>query len=156
MPKEQISEFQQKFSQFYEDFALFVEGAFIAVKQYNEKGARQIFQAAQALNPESSAPKIGFGYIALNKMEIKEATSIFEEVLKKEPDNALAQTFLGIALIMGKEQADVSRGEKLVRNALEKTKDPTVQNLASIILEWKDKAKKNDKAPFFDTSSSKE
>ena len=30
--------------------------------------------------PPSTAPKIGMGFIALNKLEIKEATKIFEDV----------------------------------------------------------------------------
>ncbi len=76
---------------FQSDFALLIETGFIAVKQLDEIGAKRIFYAAQALRPESSAPRIGLGYIALNKLEIKEASQIFEKIVAEEPENYLAQ-----------------------------------------------------------------
>ena len=69
-----------KLAEFKEDFALFIEAGFIAVKQLDETSASRLFDAAQVLSPDHSAPKIGLGYIALNKLEVKQATKIFEEV----------------------------------------------------------------------------
>jgi len=93
---------EAKLDEFKEDFSLLIEAGFIAVKQLDETSASRIFNAAQVMSPNSTAPQIGLGYIALNKLEIKEATKIFEEVLKKEPENHLAQTFLGICFLLNK------------------------------------------------------
>ena len=138
---------ENKFKDFKEDFPLLIEAGFIAVKQLDETSATRIFQAAQVISPHSTAPQLGLGYIALNKLELKEATKIFEEILQKEPENYLAQTFLGICLMLSKPKR--KKGEKLVREAMEKATDPTVQSLAKISLEWAERDLKKEKAPFF-------
>lgn len=143
-----------KLSNFKGDFALLIESGFIAVKQLDEMSARRIFEAAQVINPESSAPKIGLGYIAMNKLEVKEATRIFEEVLAKEPENYLAQSFLGICYLLLK--AKQKKGEKLIQEAMEKSTDPTIQNLGKIALEWAEKDLKKEKAPFFPPAKEQE
>lgn len=132
-----------------EDFALFIEAGFVAVKQLDEKSARQIFKAAQVLSPHSTAPLVGLGFIALNKLDTKEADRLFEKVVEKEPENWLAQTFLGISYLLQKDKR--KRGEELVRMAQEKSSEETVKNLAKVTLEWLEKElkKKDSKAPFF-------
>lgn len=82
-----------KLAEFKDDFAMLIEAGFVAVKQLDEVSANRIFQAAQMISPTSTAPQIGLGYIALNKLELKEATRIYEEVTGNEPDNLLAQMF---------------------------------------------------------------
>ena len=143
----------EKIEEFLEDFPLLIEAGFIAVKQLDEISASRIFIGAQALSPFNTAPQIGLGYIALNKLEVKEATQIFETVLLSEPENYLAQTFLGMCFLLSKGKQ--KKGEKLIKDAMEKTKDPTVKNLGTISLEWaeKDLTKKN-KSPFFGKSQS--
>lgn len=139
---------EEKFAEFKEDFALLVEAGFIAVKQLDEVNAVRIFHAAQALNPTSTAPQLGLGYIALNKLEIKEAIRIFEVVLEVEPDNYLAKTFLGMCFLLSKGKR--TKGEDYIKEAMEKTEDPSIKNLASISLEWAEKdLSKKMKAPFF-------
>lgn len=140
---------EEKFEEFRGDFSLLIESGFIAVKQLDEIGAVRIFTAAQALNPTSTAPKIGMGFIALNKMQIKEATGIFEEVVALEPENSLAQTFLAICLLLTKGKH--KKGEKLIQDILAKETDPTVRNLANVSLHWSQKelAKKRSTSPFF-------
>lgn len=133
--------------EFKEDFALLIEAGFVAVKQLDETSATRIFNAAQALSPGNVAPQIGLGYIALNKLEIKKATKIFEEVTDKEPENWLAQTFLGMCYLLTKPKR--KKGEKLVKEAMEKSSDPTIKSLGTITLEWAEKDLKKDKAPFF-------
>jgi len=134
--------------EFKDDFSLLIEAGFVAVKQLDEVSAVRIFQAAQAISPSSTAPRIGMGFIAINKLDIKQATQIFEEVAQKEPDNHLAQTFLGICYLLTK--GGRKKGEKVIRDAIEKTKDPTIKNLGVIALEWTEKelALKS-KTPFF-------
>lgn len=132
---------------FKEDFSMLIEAGFIAVKQLDETSATRIFQTAELLNPGHAAPKIGMGYIALNKLEVKQATKIFEEVVAKEPEHWLAQTFLGICLLLTKPKR--KKGEKLIKEAMAQTTDPTIRNLATISLEWAEKDLYKTKSPFF-------
>jgi lipopolysaccharide biosynthesis regulator YciM len=141
---------EQNIQNFREDFALLIEAGFVAVKQLDEISATRIFQAAQAMNATSTAPQIGLGYIALNKLETKEATRIFEAVLKQEPVNYLAQTFLGICFLLNKPKR--KKGEQLIREAMEKTTDPTIKSLGEISLEWAEKDLSKSKSPFFTSS----
>ncbi len=140
MAKEQLKDF-------VDDFALLIEAGFIAVKQLDERSSTQIFHAAQAISPASSAPQIGLGYIALNKLEVKEATRIFAGVVEKEPENYLAQTFLGICYLLNKPMRE--KGELLIKEAAEKSSDPTIKDLGAISLEWAEKDLKKMKSPFF-------
>jgi hypothetical protein len=143
-----------KLAEFKDDFALFIEAGFIAVKQLDETSALRIFDAASALNPEHSAPKIGMGYVALNKLEVKQATKIFTEVTEKEPTNWLAQTFLGICFLLTKPKR--KKGEKLIQEAIEKSTDPTVKSLGTLSLEWAEKDLYKKEAPFFGNKESQD
>lgn len=132
---------------FRSDFALLIEAGFVAVKQLDEISANRIFHAAYVISPTSTAPQIGLGYIALNKLEVKQATKIFELVLQQEPENHLAQTFLGICFLLNKPKR--KKGEQLIRSVMEKTTDETIKNLGAISLEWAEKDLKKLKSPFF-------
>ena len=147
---------EEKLQDFRQDFALFIEAGFVAVKQLDETSAKRLFHAAQVLDPESTAPQIGLGYVALNKLEVKEASEIFEKVRKQEPDNYLAQAFLGICYLLVKSKRE--EGEKLIDEAKKQSKDETVQNLCKISLDWaeKDLKKRDKKAPFFSNQSPEE
>lgn len=145
---------QDKLKLLKEDFGLLIEAGFIAVKQLDETSASRIFHAAQVISPHSVAPQIGLGYIALNKLEIKEATKIFELVIKQESDNQLAQVFLGICYLLTKPKR--SKGEEIIAEVLNKTTDPTIINLAKVSLEWANKDLKTGKTRFsFDDGSKK-
>lgn len=139
---------EEKFTEFKEDFALLIEAGFVAVKQIDEISALRIFYAAQALSYHNTAPKIGLGFIALNKLEMKEATNIFQSVVDVEPDNHLAQTFLAICFLLTKGKR--KKGEKLIQETMKLTTDPTIKNLGAISLQWAEKdLSKKSKAPFF-------
>jgi hypothetical protein len=145
-----------KLQDFKEDFSLLIEAGFIAVKQLDETSASRIFHAAKEISPSSTAPDLGFGDIALNKLEMKEATKIFEGVVEKVPENYLAQTFLGICYLLSKPKR--KKGEKLIADAMSKSTDSTIKALGKISLEWAEKDLKKQKAPFFASAheSSKE
>jgi lipopolysaccharide biosynthesis regulator YciM len=151
--KGQVKMSKESFDDFLDDFALLIEAGFVAVKQLDEVSATRIFNAAQVLNPMSTAPQIGLGYIALNKLEIKGAIKIFEGVTKKEPKNYLAQTFLGMCFLLTKPKRE--QGQKLIKEAMENTNDPTVKNLGELSLAWAEKDLKKINSPFFGESSSK-
>lgn len=138
---------ETKLLEFKDDFALFIEAGFIAVKQLDETSALRIFDAAAALNPDHSAPKIGIGYVHLNKLEVKQATAIFTEVTEKEPTNWLAQTFLGICFLLTKPKR--KKGETLIQEAIKNSEDPTIKKLGAIALEWAEKDLYKKGAPFF-------
>ena len=123
--------------EFKEDFALFIEAGFIAIKQLDEIAARRLFRAAELLNPDNPASQLGQGYIALNKLQVSEATKVFENILKKDPAHHLAQALLGICFLLTKGKR--KKGEKLILDAKEKTGDPTIKNLADVCMVWADK-----------------
>jgi len=147
---------EDKLEDFRHDFALFIEAGFVAVKQLDETSAKRLFNAAQVLDPKSTAPQIGLGYVALNKLEVKEASEIFKKIHEQEPDNHLAQAFLGICYLLVKSKRD--EGEKLINEAKKLSDDETVQNLCDISLDWaeKDLKKRDKKAPFFSNQSPEE
>jgi predicted Zn-dependent protease len=119
---------------FSEDFSLMIEAGFVAVKQLDEIAARRLFKAAELLNPDNPASQLGIGYIALNKLQISEATKIFEALLQKDPHHYLAQALLGVCYIFTKDKR--KKGEKLILDAQEKSDDPTIQNLAKVCMDW--------------------
>lgn len=85
---------------------------------------------------------------------MKEATKIFEGIIKEEPENYLAHTFLGICFLLNK--AKRKKGEKIIRDAMAKTTDPTIKDLGSISLEWAEKDLQKEKAPFFSPAQQEE
>ena len=138
---------EQKIEELKDDFSLMIEAGFIAVKQLDAISSSRIFVAAQMISPGHTAPQIGLGYIALNQLNIKEATHIFESIIEKEPENYLAQTFLGICYLLSKPKR--KKGERIIKEAIEKSSDPTIKNLGTISLEWAERDLKKAKAPFF-------
>lgn len=138
---------QERLPVYDEDFGLMIEAGFVAVKQSDEKSARALFEAAEALRPTSTIPQIGIGYIALNKLDTKEADRLFESVIAKEPENWLAQMFLGISYVIQPKKRE--QGEKLIRVALDRSDEPTVQQLGKVALEWVEKDLNKPSSPFF-------
>jgi hypothetical protein len=116
------------------DFPLLIEAGFVAVNQHDEESAKKLFSAAAQLEPSSTAPKIGFGFIALNKLELDVAEKAFNEVLAKEQDHHLARAFLGITLSFNPKTR--AKGKGLIEESMAKTNDPHVKNLGTVSLEW--------------------
>lgn len=123
--------------EFKEDFALFIEAGFIAIKQLDEIAARRLFKAAELLNPDNPASQLGLGYVALNKLQVNEATKLFEGIIAKDPEHHLAQALLGICYLLTKGKR--KKGEKLIQDAKSKTDDATIRNLADVCMEWANK-----------------
>lgn len=124
---------QNKLDDYKDDFTLFVEGGFVAIKQLDPISAKRLFDAAALLNPASELPSIGLGYMALNQLEIAQATNTFKKILEKKPDSQLTQAFLGICYILTEKK--VSEGEKIILELIEKAEDPSIKNLALVSLE---------------------
>ena len=130
--------------EYKQDFILLLEGGFIAVNQTDEDAAVKMFKAAEAIDKTNQLPKIGMGYLALHKLELKKAISIFEGVLKKEPKNDMAKAFLGIAISLSPK--DILKGEKLLHETLQ-SDDQSIKKLAGIALEFVDKFVKKEPTP---------
>jgi len=128
-----------------EDFILLLEAGFIAVNQADEASAKRLFNAAAVLDPTSVLPKVGIGYLHLHKLELKQACEIFEGVLKKDPDNEMAKTFLGLTL--GFTPKGVTKAEQILENTA-KSKDSLIHNLSVSALEFIDKFVKKEPSPY--------
>ncbi len=132
------------YKNYKEDFLLLLEAGFIAVNAADEDSAFKLFKAAEVLKPESTFPKVGFGYMHLCKLELKQATKIFREVLDKEPDNEMAKTFLGICMTLIPNE--VAAGEKSLKE-LTQSGDSSIQKLANIAIEFAEKFVKKSSSP---------
>ena len=130
--------------QYKNDFVLLLESGFIAVNQANEDAAYKLFKAAELLDPENVLPKVGFGYLHLHKLELKQAVKTFEEVLDQEPENDMAKAFLGLCMSMTPNA--VAKGEKILHQTT-KSKDPMVKRLANTAIDFVEKFVKKSPGP---------
>lgn len=130
--------------QFREDIPLFVESGLIAIKQGDEESAKKLFNAVGILDPQNMAKKMGYGLIALHKMDIPNAQKSFNEVLAVEQTNWRAQAFLALSYILStlQEGSDaekieaLKKGSVLAHEVLEKSDDPSNRQLAQSLLDW--------------------
>lgn len=135
---------QDPFKNYKEDFFLLLEAGFVAVNAADEDSAVKLFKAAEVLKPESTFPKVGFGYMHLCKLELKQAIAAFREVLNKEPDNEMAKTFLGICMTF--VPTEVSNGERSLEE-LSKSGDSHIKKLAGMAIEFAEKFVKKSPSP---------
>lgn len=126
-------------------FIVMVEAGFIAVNQADEDSAVKLFKAASLLDSKNLLPKIGIGYLHLCKLELKQACKLFDEILAEDPHNEMAKTFLGLSMSLN--PAEVAKGEKILEESAQKTKDPMVKSLASSAIEFVEKFVKKNPSP---------
>lgn len=134
----------ERLEKYKKDFILFLEAGFIAINQADEDSAVKLFKAAEILDPKNNLIKIGQGYLHLHKLELKQAIDVFEGVLKKEPNNEMAKTFLGIALSW--TPTDTMKGEKLLSETT-KSKDEPIKKLSMTALDFVEKFIKKEPSP---------
>lgn len=130
---------------FQEDFVLLLEAGFVAINLADEDAATKLFHAAQLLNRDSSAPKIGLAAIALHKLELKRSIKILEEIIQKEPQNTRASCLLGISYLLSNKNID--QGEKFLRDAVDHGEDPATKKLGALWLEVLDKGVRKTDSP---------
>lgn len=130
--------------QYKEDFILLVEAGFIAVNQADEDAALKLFRAAELLDSKNILPKIGFGYLHLHKLELKQAVKNFEEVLQIDPHNEMAKAFMGLCLTMMPNS--VEKGEKMLEQTT-KSKDPHIKEMSHSAIDFVDKFIKKSPGP---------
>lgn len=128
-----------------DDFIVMAEAGFIAINQADEDAAVKLFKAAQLIKPENSLPKIGMGYMHFLKLELKQASKVFQDVLDKEPENEMARAFLGLSIALTPNEAN--KGEKILEEAASKAKDSTVKNMAKTAIDFVEKFVKKAPSP---------
>jgi hypothetical protein len=136
----QLQKFKSK-----EEFLLLAEAGFIAINQSDEDAAIKLFKASELLDPDNVLPKIGMGYMHLCKLELKQASKIFEDILAKDPHNEMAKAFLGLSLSLN--PAELAKGETVLEEAMQKSKDPMVKGLATSSLDFVKKFVKKSPSP---------
>lgn len=125
----------EKNLQKYKDhYLLFIEAGFIATNQADEDAATKLFRASELLDPTNPLPQIGMGYLHLLKLELNQASKLFEEVLTKDPSNDMARTFLGLSLALTPKET--AKGEKYLEESAKKATDPVIKNLATSALKF--------------------
>lgn len=135
---------QNFLSKYADDFFLMLEGGFVAVNSMDEDSALKLFKAAETLRPESTFPKVGYGYMHLCKLEIKQSIAMFQQVLDKEPTNEMAKTFLGIA--MGLSPTEGAKGEQILEK-MTTSKDSGIKRLADTAIDFINRFVKKGKPP---------
>jgi tetratricopeptide (TPR) repeat protein len=129
---------------FKKDWVLLLEAGFIAVNQADEDSALKLFKAAELLKPDNALPKVGFGYLHLHKLELKQACKMFEEALEIEPANDMAKALLGISMSMA--PTSLEKGEKILEQTL-KSHDPLIKSLSTTALDFVDQFLKKAPSP---------
>lgn len=129
---------------FKDDFFMLVEAGFVAVNAMDEDSAFKLFKAAEALNSTNMFPKVGYGYLYMCKLELKQAERMFRKALEKEPNNEVAKTLLGLTLSMHPNKG--SEGEKMLEG-LKKSEDKEIKNLAGDSLTFVDEFIKKKPTP---------
>ena len=117
-----------------EDFFLFLEAGFIAINQADEDSAIKLFKTCELLQADNILIKIGFGYMHLHKLELKQACEYFEEVLQKDPSNEMATAFIGIAMSLTPDQ--VSKGEQILKKSVQESSNSQVKKVAHTTLDF--------------------
>lgn len=129
--------------QYKEHYVTMIEAGFIAVNQSDEDSATKLFKAADLLNPGNFLSQLGMGYLHLCKLELKQSSKIFSDVLEKDPDNEIAKAFLGLTLSLNPKE--VEKGSAILKETDAKTKDPMLKNMTSNAIAFVEKFVK--KAP---------
>lgn len=120
-----------------EDFTDLLEAGFIAANGADEDTATKLFKAAAILKPDSVLPKVGFGYIQLLKLELKQASHTFESILKQEPHNDMCKALLGLTRSFHAKEYE--EGEKILKDLVLKAEDTSVKQMALTGIEFVEK-----------------
>lgn len=131
--------------EFTQDLPLLVEAGLIAIKQGDEESAKKLFNAVGILDPKGTSKKMGYGLIALHRMDIKSAQKYLQEVLQAEPQNYRAQAFLGFAHVLAVMKEGVTnedkikslqKGAELASAVLKNCDIESTRKLAQSVLDW--------------------
>ncbi|MDP1608565.1 MAG: hypothetical protein Q8L98_04535 [Chlamydiales bacterium] len=137
---------------FDDDFFLFIECGFIAVNQGDEDSSLKLFRGAEMLKPDQLLPLVGYGYIHLHKLELKQASDCFQKVLEKEPSNEMASAFLGLCMALSPNLT--TKGEVLLEKSAS-SQDPLIKDLGASALQFIDEFVKKTPGPVINPETPK-
>ncbi len=104
---------------------------FMASSTGMTKHAFAIFAGIEKARPDSVLPDIGYALEFMNKKKYQEAISILKkQALKKDPGNAAAQAFIGLALMLDGHNKE---SEECLE-AIKSTEDSAAANMAKELL----------------------
>jgi tetratricopeptide (TPR) repeat protein len=132
------------FEQFKQDLPLLVESGLIAIKQGDEENAKKLFTAVGIMDPADTTHKLGFGLIAMHKLDIKNAQKHFNELIEADEENWRAKAFLAFSHVVSTLQdgspdekiAALRKGADLATEVLQKCDVPSTRQLAQSVLDW--------------------
>jgi len=127
-----------------EDYVLFLEAGFIAVNQSDEEAAIRLFKSCETLRPENVMAKIGYGYLHLHKLELKQACQDFEQALEQEPTNEVAKALLGLCTSLQPKMAD--KGSSILAETAQSS-DPFVKQMSTTALNFVDRFVRKEEPP---------
>jgi tetratricopeptide (TPR) repeat protein len=134
-----------QFQKFKDHFILMAEAGFIAINQSDEDAAIKLFATAELLDSSNPLPRLGMGYLNLCQLKLKQAATIFEEILAKDPSNEMAKTLLGLTLSLN--PTELAKGEKTLEESIQKNQDPMIKSLAKSALDFVEKFVKKAPSP---------
>ncbi|MCP5509237.1 MAG: hypothetical protein H7A39_02360 [Chlamydiales bacterium] len=137
-----MSNWEEQEKKWEKQFIVLLEAGYIACNQADEDSALKLFKAAKLLKPQNTLCDVGVGYLHLHKLELQQACLCFEGVIKKEPDNEMAHTLLGVAKSMMPQGS--AEGEKILHKMSQGTKDPYVKQLSDTAIDFVDRFIKGD------------
>ena len=140
-----MSNWEEEEKKWAEHFFTLLEAGYIACNQADEESASRLFKASKLLKPENALCDVGMGYLHLHKLELKQACLKFEEVIKREPQNEMARTLLGVAKSLMPQ--GVSEGEQILHDMSSGTKDPYVKQLSETAIDFVDRFVKKSGGP---------
>ncbi len=104
----------------------------MAINQADGVAAEQLFDACLLLRPENTLGHIGKGYVALNRLQMKDASQIFENVVHREPKNEIARGLLSLTYAFVPVTQKKSR--QMAQDLKSSTKDTQAKTLADSII----------------------
>lgn len=148
-------EHMEKFAKFKdEDIAMLAEMGFIAINQLDEVSAMRLFTAVKMLDHEQTIGILGTAIVLLHKMDLERAMILFNNILEREPEHYLAQTYIAVCQILGKKH--MQEGVKAMERIQKATEDPTILQLCDLWLGIVKEHKERESSPLKGHEASKE
>ncbi len=91
-----------------EDLRLMLEAGYLYMAMRRYKEAREVFEGASILAPESEVPLVALGNVSFVESKFEEAIKIYQKALKLVPTSAFAKSYLGEALFFNQKKDEAT------------------------------------------------
>lgn len=114
------------------DLVVMMEAGYVFVGMQKYKEAREIFEGACVLVPESEVPLVALGSVYFAQEKFDQALRCYKKALQKNPDSAFAKAYYGESLFFkGKPQ----EAEKWLQEAVSSDEDGDSARFAQALLD---------------------